>query len=79
MNAENASIVDIGRGPQIAGSRLTVMDVFYYLHRGHEFEFIRRAMRNLTREQFEAVVAHYADGSVAKWVFLPGSITITSA
>ena len=49
------AIVDHGRGPQIAGSRLTVMDVFYYLHRGHDFEFIVRAMPSLTREQFDAV------------------------
>jgi uncharacterized protein (DUF433 family) len=50
--------VDIGRGPQIEASRLTVMDVFYYLHRGHDFEFIHRAMPALTRPQFDAVVAY---------------------
>ncbi len=32
MSAKAVNIVDIGRGPQIKGSRLTVMDVFYYLH-----------------------------------------------
>ncbi len=51
-------IVDMGRGPQIEGHRLTVMDVFYYLHRGHDFDFIHRAMPSLTREQFDAVVAY---------------------
>ncbi len=49
-------IIDFGRGPQIEGSRLTVMDVFYYLHRGYEFDFIRQAIPSLTREEFEAVV-----------------------
>src|SRR5436305_4237382 len=51
-------IVDLGRGPQIEGHRLTVMDVFYYLHRGYDFDFIHRAMPTLTREQFDAVVEY---------------------
>jgi uncharacterized protein (DUF433 family) len=56
MTTHTVRIVDIGRGPQIEGHRLTVMDVFYYLHRGHDFEFIHRAMPSLTCEQFNAVV-----------------------
>ena len=58
MNNKIVRIVDIGRGPQIEGHRLTVMDVFYYLHRGHDFDFIHRAMPTLTREQFDAVAAY---------------------
>jgi uncharacterized protein (DUF433 family) len=58
MNTKKVQIVDLGRGPQIEGQRLTVMDVFYYLHRGYEFEFIQQAMPSLTREQFDAVVAY---------------------
>jgi uncharacterized protein (DUF433 family) len=58
MQATPVRIVDIGRGPQIEGHRLTVMDVFYYLHRGHDFDFIHRAMPSLTREQFDAVVEY---------------------
>lgn len=54
-------IVDYGRGPQIEGHRLTVMDVFYYLHRGYDFDFIHRAMPSLTREQFDAVVEYVND------------------
>jgi uncharacterized protein (DUF433 family) len=50
--------VDYGRGPQIAGHRLTVMDVFYYLHRGYDFEFIQRAMPSLSPEHFDAVVQY---------------------
>jgi uncharacterized protein (DUF433 family) len=51
-------IVDLGRGPQIEGQRLTVMDVFYYLHRGYDFDFIHQAMPSLTRDQFDAVVEY---------------------
>ena len=51
-------IVDLGRGPQIEGQRLTVMDVFYYLQRGYDFDFIHRAMPSLTRDQFDAVVEY---------------------
>jgi uncharacterized protein (DUF433 family) len=58
MTTTTVRIVDIGRGPQIEGHRLTVMDVFYYLHRGYDFEFIHRAMPTLTREQFDGVVEY---------------------
>src|SRR5437588_4419049 len=58
MQTKSVRIVDIGRGPQIEGHRLTVLDVFYYLHRGYDFEFIHRAMPTLTREQFDAVVQY---------------------
>jgi dipeptidase len=34
------------------------MDVFYYLKRGYEFEFIHRAMPSLTEEQFASVVEY---------------------
>jgi hypothetical protein len=56
--SENISIVDRGRGPQLSTSRLTVMDVFYYLHRGYDFEFIQRAMPALTRSEFDVVTAY---------------------
>ena len=58
MNTKKVQIVDLGRGPQIEGHRLTVMDVFYYLHRGYDFDFIHRAMPSLTRAQFDAVVEY---------------------
>src|SRR5437016_7168742 len=58
MNTKKVRIVDLGRGPQIEGHRLTVMDVFYYLHRGYDFDFIHRAMPSLTREQYQAVVEY---------------------
>ena len=58
MEKITVRIVDVGRGAQIEGHRLTVMDVFYYLHRGHDFEFIHRAMPSLLREEFDAVVEY---------------------
>ncbi len=58
MNTKKVRIVDRGRGPQIEGHRLTVMDVFYYLHRGYDFDFIHRAMPSLTREQFDTIVEY---------------------
>jgi len=61
MKTKTVRIVDLGRGPQIEGHRLTVMDVFYYLHRGHDFEFIRRALPSLTREEFDAVADYVND------------------
>ena len=34
------------------------MDVFYYLNRGCDFEFIREAMPSLSRPEFEKVAAY---------------------
>ena len=51
-------IVDNGRGPRIEGHRLTVMDVFYYLHRGRDWDFIHMALPSLSRDEFDAVVEY---------------------
>src|SRR5271154_6835811 len=56
MKTETVSIVDHGRGPQLSTTRITVLDVFYYLHRGDDFDFIHRAMPTLTREEFDVVL-----------------------
>jgi hypothetical protein len=53
---QTIEIVERGRGPQLSTSRLTVMDVFYYLHRGYDFEFIHEAMPSLSRAEFDVVV-----------------------
>ena len=58
MKTSTIRIVDYGRGPQIEGHRLTVMDVFYYLHRGRDFDFIHRVMPTLSRDEFDAVVEY---------------------
>jgi len=60
MKAQTIEIVDRGRGPQLSTSRITVLDVFYYLHRGHDFEFVQRAMPSLSREEFDAVATYIA-------------------
>jgi uncharacterized protein (DUF433 family) len=61
QETKTTRIVDHGRGAQIEGSRLTVMDVFFYLHRGYDFDFIHQAMPSLTREQFDEVVKYVSD------------------
>jgi hypothetical protein len=58
MKTSNVSIVDHGRGPQLSSSRITVLDVFYYLHRGYDFDFIQRAMPSLTCAEFDEIVAY---------------------
>lgn len=57
MNAE-VQIVDLGRGPQLSTSRITVMDVFYYLHRGRDWPIVHKAMPSLTREEYDVIVAY---------------------
>ncbi len=61
MDAETIAIVDCGRGPQLSTSRITVLDVFYYLHRGHDFEVVHQAMPNLSREEFDVVLTYVKD------------------
>lgn len=56
--SENIAIVDRGRGPQLSTSRLTVMDVFYYMHRGYDFDFIHGALPALTRSEFDVAAAY---------------------
>lgn len=51
-------IVDCGRGPQLSTSRITVMDVFYYLHRGRDWDLVHRAMPSLSREEFDVVLEY---------------------
>jgi len=58
MKMESISIIDVDRGPQIAGSRLTVLDVFYYLHRGHDFDFVHLDLPGLSRAEFDAIVEY---------------------
>ena len=56
--SEPITIVNRGCGPQLSTTRLTVMDVFYYLHRGYDFDFIHMAMPSLSREEFDVVVEY---------------------
>jgi uncharacterized protein (DUF433 family) len=58
MKTETIEIVDRGRGPQLSTTRVTVSDVFYWVHRGYSWDEIREEMPFLTREELD-VVAHY--------------------
>ena len=63
MKTEIIEIVDRGRGPQLSTTRITVLDIFYYLHRGYAFNVIHEIMPTLSRKEFDVVVeymnAHY--------------------
>jgi hypothetical protein len=58
MKTETIEIVDRGRGPQLSNSRITVLDVFYYLHRGYDFDVIHEIMPIVTRVEFDAVLEY---------------------
>jgi uncharacterized protein (DUF433 family) len=60
MKTETIEIVDRGRGPQLSTTRITVLDIFYWLHRGSGWEDIQKSMPTLTREEFD-VVMDYVD------------------
>ena len=55
MNTETIEIVDRGRGPQLSTTRITVSDVFYWLHRGDGWEEIHGHMPTLSRAEFDEV------------------------
>lgn len=55
MKPETIQIVDCGRGPQLSTTRITVLDIFYYLHRGYDFAGIQRIMPTLTRAEYDVV------------------------
>src|ERR1700676_554702 len=50
------TIVDRGRGAQLSTSRITVLDVFYYLHRGYGLDVIHEIMPILTRMEFDLIL-----------------------
>ncbi len=58
MNTETIEIIDRGRGAQLSTSRITVLDVFYYLHRGHDFVSIQQILPSLSRAEFDVVAAY---------------------
>jgi hypothetical protein len=58
MKTETITIVDLGRGPQLSTTRITVLDVFYHLHRGHDFVTIHEIMPTLSRAEFDVVVEY---------------------
>jgi hypothetical protein len=65
MQTEIIQIVDRGRGTQLSTTRITVLDILYYLYRGYDFEVIHEVMPTLSREEFDVVVeyvkSHHAE------------------
>lgn len=55
MKTETIRIIDCGRGPQLSTTRITVLDIFYYLHRGYDFTDIQRIMPTITRPEYDIV------------------------
>jgi hypothetical protein len=58
MKTETIEIVDYGRGPQLSTIRITVMDIFYWLNRGHGWDVVHECMPTLTREEFDVVMEY---------------------
>src|SRR5437764_14831745 len=58
MKTQAIEIIDRGRGPQLSTTRITVLDVFYYLHRGYGYDTIHEVMPSLSREEFDVVVEY---------------------
>jgi uncharacterized protein (DUF433 family) len=51
----NAKIIDRGRGPEIAGTRITVYDIWDYARHGHHHTYIA-ALLNLSSMQVQAAL-----------------------
>jgi uncharacterized protein (DUF433 family) len=60
MKAETIEIVDRGRGPQLSTSRITVMDVFYWFHRGNSWDQILEMIPALSHDEIDAIAAYVA-------------------
>ncbi len=58
MKTETIEIIDRGRGPQLSTSRITVMDVFYWYHRGQSWDQILEMIPALSREELDAIIAY---------------------
>ncbi|MBI2804080.1 MAG: hypothetical protein HYX68_03750 [Planctomycetes bacterium] len=58
MKTETVELVNRGRGLQLSTSRITVMDVFYWSHRGYAWDEILQLMPALSRAELD-VIADY--------------------
>ncbi len=58
MSTATVEIVDRGRGPQLSTTRITVMDVFYWVHRGYGVEEIRDIMPMLSQPELDLVMEY---------------------
>jgi uncharacterized protein (DUF433 family) len=61
-----AKIIDRGRGPEIAGSRITVFDVLdYHKHDWHPSDIAR--LFNLTTRQIEVAIEYIGEHKEEVW------------
>jgi uncharacterized protein (DUF433 family) len=58
MKTATIEIVDRGRGPQLSTTRITVADVFYWLHRGYGEDEILEILPALTRQELDVVLEY---------------------
>lgn len=61
MKTETIQIVDIGRGPQLSTSRITVQDLVPYFQEGCSHKEITRWIPTLTAEEIAVVERYYRD------------------
>jgi len=58
---QTIEIVDRGRGPQLATSRITVLDLVHYFQNGTPHEVIRRWLPTLQIDEIAALERYYLD------------------
>jgi uncharacterized protein (DUF433 family) len=59
MQTKTIEIIDIGRGPQLSTSRITVLDLIPYFQDGCSVPEILRWLPTLSPEEIEVVRQHY--------------------
>src|SRR5262245_43136034 len=58
MKMEKIEIVNRGRGPQLNTTRITVMDIFYWIHRGYGWKRVHESMPSLSLAEFDVVMEY---------------------
>lgn len=61
QQTEQITIVDIGRGPQLSTSRVTVQDLVPYFQEGCSYEEIIRWIPTLSPEEIAVVECYYQE------------------
>ena len=59
MHSEAIRIVELGRGPQLSTSRVTVQDLVSYFQEGCSYQEIIRWIPTLSTEEIEVVESYY--------------------
>jgi uncharacterized protein (DUF433 family) len=61
MKVDCMQIIDIGRGPQLSTSRITVLDLVHYFQKGATYDEILRWIPTLTKEEIVLVEKYYQE------------------